>query len=132
MKHPLVRAVKRSLPGSSSTRDAYLGLLEARLRALEELAAGGKNLEPLGGIAGQRLAQRFLRPLKGRWDDGDENLVRGYLDSWAPRDEDPLRVLAGSLGRAAETLGRVRARPATLWFFLWEMESMLKGVLSLR
>ena len=33
-----------------------------------------------------------------------------------------------ALLEAAEALSRIEARPGTLWFFLWEMESMVRGL----
>ena len=67
----------------------------------------------------------MLKPLEARWHDGDENLVRGMLDSWMPRDEPAGRVVARRLLGAAGELARIDARPETWWFFLWEMESLL-------
>jgi len=72
--------------------------------------------------------RRFLASHEGAWDDGDENLVRGYLDRWIPQGDDPLVAAAGGLSEAAVALAGLRARPETLWFFLWEMESMLAAV----
>jgi hypothetical protein len=68
------------------------------------------------------LARRVLRPLEARWHDGDENLVRGFLDRWTSHDgpETARRLL-----EAAAELARIEARAAAWWFFLWEMESVL-------
>jgi hypothetical protein len=115
--------VRRSLrrPGTPNSR-RFLALLDRRLAAL---AAG----RPLRVRAGERdLARRFLARVAGRWDDGDENLVRGYLDRWrrpgAPARQEAQRALLD----AAASLGRIVTRPGTLWFFLWELESMLGGL----
>jgi len=72
--------------------------------------------------------ERLLASHEGAWDDGDENLVRGYLDRWIPQGDDPLVAAARGLSEAAVALAGLRARPETLWFFLWEMESMLAAV----
>jgi len=54
--------------------------------------------------------------------------VRGYLDRWAKAGEDGLEATARALHEAAAALGALRARPQTLWFFLWEMESVLAAL----
>lgn len=85
--------------------------------------------EALGTRARDRaLARRFLRPLEASWHDGDENLVRGYLDRWARAGEDAGPATARSLLAAADALGGSGAGPPTLWFYLWEMESMLESL----
>jgi hypothetical protein len=71
------------------------------------------------------VARRALRPLEARWHDGDENLVRGFLDGWLPRDAPTAAVTAQRLLHAAAELSRIDARPEAWWFFLWEMESLL-------
>ncbi len=81
--------------------------------------------------AERALARRFLKPFVGTWDDGDENLVRGTLDRWVRTGEDSARALARGLTDAARGLAEIEARPATLWFFLWEMESILLESLPL-
>jgi hypothetical protein len=127
MPHPLVAVLKRAL-GDSPEAVAYLALVEARLSTLGELSEGRGTTEGLGGRTGRILARRFLKSFEATWDDGDETLVRGYLDSWAPIGEDPLRVLAERLLVAAGALATTHARRETLLFFLWEMESVLEGV----
>lgn len=123
--HPLVAAVRQALPRPRLAAP-YLALLGRRLAALEAVASGStKAAEALRERGASPLARRFLRPLEGTWDDGDENLVRGYLDRWVRPGEDPLRAAARGLVEAARAMGRVRARPETLWFLLWEMESIL-------
>jgi len=54
--------------------------------------------------------------------------VRGYLDRWTGRDEEGLAGTARALHEAAGALGAMRARPETVWFFLWEMESVLSAL----
>jgi hypothetical protein len=112
--------VRRSLGRPSLEARRYLELLDRRLAALAE------GRVPRATAAGRRLARRFLTPLTGSWDDGDENLVRGYLDRWqrSGTGQDAPRALLA----AADDLGRIAARPGTLWFFLWEMESVLRGL----
>jgi hypothetical protein len=130
-RHPLTAALRRLLGAerAEQARD-YLALLDDRLAALAALAAGG----PLGqgdlrtSPADRALARRFLASHEGAWDDGDENLVRGYLDRWVRDGVDPLAAAARGLGEAAVALARMRARPETLWFFLWEMESVLSAL----
>jgi hypothetical protein len=104
---------------------AYLDLLDRRFAALEALTAGAAPTD-LGFTGRDRvLARRVLRPLEAEWHDGDENLVRGFLDQWTRSGEDPRAGTAGRLLAAAEELRRIDARPEAWWFFLWEMESLL-------
>lgn len=126
--HPLTTVVRRCLPqplGAGAVR--YLELLDRRLAALEDLAAGRPVApEALRERASDlALARRLLAPYQATWDDGDENLVRGFLDRWVRPGEDPVRAASRSLVEAAHALAGMNARPETLWFFLWEMESML-------
>lgn len=122
----------RRLLADDRGRDAgdYLGILDDRLAALSSLAVEGRlargdlRLAP----ADRALARRVLARHQGDWDDGDENLVRGYLDRWLPSGADPLAAVARGLSEAAEALAAMRPRPQTLWFFLWEMESVLSTV----
>jgi hypothetical protein len=88
------------------------------------LAEGDLRLSP----ADRAVARRFLASREGGWDDGDENLVRGYLDRWLGQGDDPLVATARGLTEAALALAGMRARPETLWFFLWELESVLSAV----
>ena len=108
---------------------AYLDLLDDRLAALaglaeRRLAFGDLRVSP----ADRAVARRFLAGHEGAWDDGDENLVRGYLDRWLREGDDPLVAAARGLTDAAGALAAMRARPETLWFFLWELESVLSAV----
>jgi hypothetical protein len=107
----------------------FLALLDDRLDALEALAAGGALHRPAlrVGAADRALARRVIAVHEGAWDDGDENLVRGYLDRWSRAGEDRTAARARGLVEAAAALAALRARPGTLWFFLWEMESVLKA-----
>jgi hypothetical protein len=110
--------------------EPYLVLLDERLAALSALAAG--RPVPASGLrtapADRALARRFLSRHRYDWDDGDENLVRGFLDRWTEEGEDPLAAAARGLVEAAAALGAMRARPETLWFFLWELESLLSAL----
>jgi hypothetical protein len=123
LRHPLTQAVRLALPaplGPTSRR--FLGLLDRRLAALAaERPVRSTNADRL-------LARRFLTPLEGAWDDGDETLVRGHLDRWLAAEESAEAAARESLLGAARALGAIQARPGTLWFFLWEMESMLAGL----
>jgi hypothetical protein len=119
------------MPEPAPPRSAdYLALLERRLAALAHRARGlPVSNEALGTRARDRaLARRFLRPLEATWHDGDENLVRGYLDRWSREGEDTGAATARSLLAAADELAGSGARAATLWFFLWEMESVLESL----
>lgn len=80
------------------------------------------------GAADHARARRFLAPLEGSWHDGDENLVRGFLDRWQGPEENGGLVRARGLLRAAGELAGIGPRPETLWFFLWEMESVLRDL----
>jgi len=107
----------------------YLALLDDRLATLSALAAGGPGAPGLRvGPADRALARRFLSTHRREWDDGDENLVRGFLDRWTKATEDPLVATARGLSEAALALGAMQARPGTLWFFLWELESVLSAL----
>jgi hypothetical protein len=129
MRHALTAAVAKALPHPCPpAASSYLDLLDRRLAAVEAIADGsaeaGFGEEP----AARALARRFLSPLEGTWDDGDENLVRGYLDRWARPGEDPARETARRLTEAARALARIEARPSTFWYFLWQLESMLESL----
>jgi len=113
------RCLERPLP---PTTQRYLELLDRRLADLE----AGHACRP--SAADRALARRFLAPLEGRWDDGDEGLVRDQLDGWPARGEDASGQARTGLLRAARTLAALQVRPATLWFFLWEMESVLAAL----
>ena len=108
----------------------YLDLIDERLATLADLAAGrpaaadGLRVRP----ADRALARRFLSAHRSEWDDGDENLVRGFLDRWTTDRDDPLATTARGLAEAAAALGAMRSRPGTLWFFLWELESVLSAL----
>jgi hypothetical protein len=130
-RHPLTVALRRMLGDErAEVARAYLALLDDRLAALAALAAGDPLIE--GDLrtspADRAVARRFLASHEGAWDDGDENLVRGYVDRWIGKDDDPLAAAARGLTEAALALAGMRAAPETLWFFLWEMESVLSAV----
>ena len=128
MRHPLVDAVAAALPDPRPAEAArYLVLLGRRLRWLEARADGHPRAAArLAATPEERaVARRLLRRFEGSWDDGDENLIRGYLDRFARPGEDFGRDAARSVLEAADELSRIIARPGTLFFFLWELESML-------
>jgi hypothetical protein len=54
--------------------------------------------------------------------------VRGYLDRWTVAGGDASSAAARALVEAAEALPAMGARAEALWFYLWEMESMLESV----
>jgi hypothetical protein len=126
--HPLVRAVRLALPAArAQTAGPFLSLLARRLRALSAIAKGRAGALAKGA-SDRALARRFLAPFEGTWHDGDENLVRGFLDGWTRTGEEPRVADAQRLCRAADALARLETRPETLWFFLWAMESVLAGL----
>lgn len=130
-RHPLTAAL-RGLLGAERAGQArdYLALLDDRLEALAALADGRPLVH--GDLrtspADRAVARRFLASHEGAWNDGDENLVRGYLDRWVQAGDDPLAAAARGLSEAAVALAGLRAGPETVWFFLWEMESMLAAI----
>jgi hypothetical protein len=119
--------VRRALPaGRARASEPFIDLLGRRLQALEAIAVG--EALTMGERAADRdRARRFLAPLEGTWHDGDENLVRGFLDRWQGPGEDGVAARARGLLLAARELAGIGPPPATLWFFLWEMESVLRG-----
>jgi hypothetical protein len=128
-RHPLTSLLRRSLPRPVDRADeAYLRLVDRRLAALAPMARGKS---PFPADPGRRreeraLALRALARREASWHDGDENLVRGYLDRWG-RDPGP-RERAGGLLEAAAALVAIDPPASALWFFLWEMESVLAGL----
>jgi hypothetical protein len=133
VKNPLIAAVRRTLPRPLSPMSRrYLRLLDRRLAALAVVAEGGRTAALAESSASHALARRFLEPLEGLWDDGDEELVRGYVDRWLREGEDPQRAAARALVTAARELAGLETRRETLWFFLWELESVLESVAAER
>jgi hypothetical protein len=117
-------------PRQQPRADAYLALLATRLEALGTLARGGApDAATLGFTPKDRArARAFLKPREASWHDGDENLVRGYLDTWVRSTGDPRRAAASGLLAAADALSLMRPRPETLWCFLWHLESQLASL----
>lgn len=103
----------------------FLRGLERNLTRLATWAGDPASLAQSAGE--QRAAQRFLSSVEGSWDDGDETLVRGYLDRWSPSDDGGAGA-ARAILEAAAALASLQARPQTLWFFLWEMQSVCAGL----
>jgi len=133
VKHPLIAAVRRTLPRPlSPTSRRYLSLLDRRLATLAAVAEGGPTAALAEATTSLALARRFLEPFEGLWDDGDEELVRGYVDRWLRQGEDPKRSAARALVTAARELAALETRRETLWFFLWELESVLESVAAQR
>jgi hypothetical protein len=106
----------------------FLRLLERRLQGLEAVASGADAKRLLLGPRDEARARRFLAARRDAWDDGDETLVRAYLDGWTRPGEDKSRAAVRRLADAARALAALEVRPQTLWFFLWEMESILRGL----
>jgi len=128
-RHPLIAVLRRHLGEDLAYRSRdYLALLDDRLAALAALAQGRALGDLRVSPADRALARRFLAAHEGAWDDGDENLVRGFLDRWVREGDDPLAATARGLTEAASSLAGMRARPETLWFFLWELESVLSAI----
>jgi len=122
--------VRQTLPRPlDRSAERYLRLLDRRFAALTLIASGSAR----GALAGlqpsdRALARRYLAARKADWHDGDENLVRGHLDRWErgarPSAAEPARALVDG----ASALAAIGAPPGALWFFLWEMESILAGL----
>ena len=125
--HPLVERLRLSLGPAASRNEPLLEALGGRLAALQALAAG-RRPDWSGERQARAVTRRFLRRREGRWHDGDENLVRGLLDRWQDPGEDAARATAAALLETAARLARAEARPETLWFFLWELQSLLAGL----
>ena len=113
--------------GRARASGPFIDLLGRRLLALEAMASG-RAQTMRERPADRARARRFLAPLEGTWNDGDENLVRGFLDRWQEPGEDGGVARARGLLRAARELATIGPPPATLWFFLWEMESVLRDL----
>jgi len=120
--------VRQALPRPTSRESAtYLELLSRRLAGLRAVAGGRRADWMLSGRE-RGLARRFVERFAGCWDDGDETLVRGFIDRWLPPGEKAGTAAAAALLEAADALARHHVRAATLWFFLWEMESVVAGL----
>ena len=129
-RHAFTAAVRRALPRPLDRgAERYLRLLDRRFVALALVANGGAG-GALPGLqpADRALARRYLAARKAEWHDGDENLLRGHLDRWdrgaRPGAAEPARALLDG----ASALAAIGAPPGALWFFLWEMESILAGL----
>jgi len=120
--------VEKALP--DALREEGVRLLPMLDRRLDALAAWVDGTATTLSESRQERAvtRRFLASVKGDWDDGDESLVRGFLDGWTTKEQDAGRAAARSVLAAAEALGRIQTRAQTLWFFLWEMESVWVGL----
>jgi hypothetical protein len=108
----------------------YLALLDRRFAALARAARGDLRGITAEGDAERSFARRFLQSIAVEWDDGDENLVRGFLDRWLRPGADAALFAARDLLEGADTLARISSRKSTLAFFLWEMESVLRSLRS--
>jgi hypothetical protein len=128
-RHPFTVAVRRTLRRPLDlAAERYLRLLDRRFTALARIAAGA---EARAGEAGMRpeeraLARRFCA--RRSWHDGDENLVRGYLDRWEKGSGPGAAERARGVLKGASALSGIGPPPGALWFFLWEMESVLAGL----
>jgi hypothetical protein len=117
-------------PRRKPRADAYLALLAARLETLREIAAGAAPDAAAARFTARdrTIARAFLRPREATWHDGDENLVRGHLDTWVRGGDDPRRAAAAGLLKVADALAVMHPRPETLWCFLWHLESQLASL----
>jgi hypothetical protein len=120
--HSLVARVREAVGTPGPLEEAYLELLGQRLAGLEACLTGAPWREPRGARV---LARRFLALRVGSWHDGDENLVREQLDGWT-RGRTDWSHTARRLLAVADQLAAIEARPETVWFFLWELESLLR------
>jgi CheY-like chemotaxis protein len=125
VSRPFLELARRALADVDPT-DArpYLERLPERLERLGAVAAGRAQAAgaPRPGVG------RVVVAIEGHWHDGDENLVRGWLDRW--RAASDAGATARILLEAVGELERIEPSPATLRFFLWEMESVLAGLAS--
>jgi hypothetical protein len=129
-RHPFTVAVRRTLSRPlDPAAQRYLRLLDRRFAALARIAARAEASLAAAGMRPEdrALARRFLA--RRSWHDGDENLVRGYLDRWekGAGGEGSAERARGVL-EGASALGGIGPPPGALWFFLWEMESVLAGL----
>jgi hypothetical protein len=117
-------------PRQQPRADAYLDLLDARLETLRAMAEGAAPDAAAARFTrrDRAVARAFLRPREATWHDGDENLVRGHLDTWVRGAQDPRRAAAAGLLGAADALAVMHPRPQTLWCFLWHLESQLASL----
>lgn len=128
MPHALVATVEAAIaPPLQRVGERFLPVLERRLAGLAGWTGDRATLTQ--SKAEHRAARCFLASVEGSWDDGDEALVRGLLDRWSRSDADRGAEAEGVL-EAAGTLARLQTRPETLWFFLWEMQSICDGLAS--
>ena len=129
-RHAFTAAVRRALTHPlDRSAERYLRLLDRRFAALARIA----NASARGAQAGMQgsdraLARRYLAAQKADWHDGDENLVRGHLDRWERGVRPSAAERARALLDGASALAAIGAPPSALWFFLWEMESILDGL----
>ncbi len=128
-RHAFTAAVRRALPRPlDHGAEHYLRLLDRRFAALARIANGARGVQAGMQRSDRALARRYLAARKADWHDGDENLVRGHLDRWErdarPSAAEPVRALL----EGASALAAIGAPPGALWFFLWEMESILAGL----
>jgi hypothetical protein len=129
-RHAFTAAVRRAWPRPLDRgAESYLRLLDRRFAALARIAAGDSGGSRAGlKPADRALARRQLAAREGDWHDGDENLVRGYLDRWERGAHRRAAAPAPALLECASALAAIGAPPGALWFFLWEMESILAGL----
>lgn len=128
MPHPLVATVEAAIaPPLRRVGERFLPVLERRLAGLADRVGDHSVLAQTS--VERQAARQFLASVEGSWDDGDEALVRGLLDRWSPRDADGVAEAEGVL-EAAGALARLHTRPQTIWFFLWEMQSICDGLAS--
>lgn len=120
----------RSLgPGATEAERSYLALLDRRLAALDAVAAARPASARDLGLEAKDVAtaRRFLRPREGSWHDGDENLVRGHVETAGP---DAAAGRARRLADTAALLARIAPRAETVWCFLWLMETALPSLVE--
>lgn len=129
--HPLIARVREALGPRLADDEAYVVLLARRLARLEELAYGSADEAWHETPAEGALGRHFVQQREACWSDGDENLIREWLDPWLPASVAlDLRATARHLLAAAGRLAEIDARAETLWFFLWELEVRLATLSS--
>lgn len=123
-RHELTRRLERALAPYGPDARAVARLVERRLRALEDVAAG-RALHPRRrqALRPSTAVRRALARCEGAWHDGEANAVRDLLGAWgdAPLHEDP--GLARRFRSAADSLAGAGAPDATLLCLLFELET---------
>lgn len=126
-RHALTRHLERALAAKSSRSADVAALVERRLRALEDVAAG-RPLHPRRreALRPSPLVRRELRRFEGSWHDGDSNAVRDRVGNWGEGSPGTDPALARRYVAAGDDLVAARAPDTTLLCLLFELEAALE------